>query len=101
MLVLVIEDEVDLATTVEYNLRAEGFQVRLAHTGRAGLASATADPLPDVTVLDLMLPDLSGTEICRRLRDQDRTRDIPAGMCTPKGEALDRAAGFGAAPAHS
>ena len=43
MLVLVIEDEVDLATTVEYNLRAEGFQVRLAHSGRQGLASATAD----------------------------------------------------------
>ena len=43
MLVLVIEDEVDLATTVEYNLRADGFQVRLAHSGRQGLASATAD----------------------------------------------------------
>src|SRR5215470_12799091 len=69
MLVLVIEDEVDLATTLEYNLRAEGFTVRIAHSGRQGLASATADPLPDVIVLDLMLPDLSGTEICRKLRE--------------------------------
>ncbi|HWU88983.1 MAG TPA: response regulator transcription factor [Kofleriaceae bacterium] len=94
MLVLVIEDEVDLATTVEYNLRAEGFQVRLAHTGRQGLAAATADPLPDVVVLDLMLPDLSGTEICRRLRDQERTRDIPVIMCTAKGEEIDRVVGF-------
>lgn len=94
MLVLVIEDEVDLATTVEYNLRAEGFQVRLAHSGRQGLASATTEPLPDVVVLDLMLPDLSGTEICRRLRDQERTRDIPVIMCTAKGEEIDRVVGF-------
>jgi two-component system phosphate regulon response regulator PhoB len=94
MLVLVIEDEVDLATTVEYNLKAEGFQVRLAHTGRQGLTSATAEPLPDVIVLDLMLPDLSGTEICRRLRDQERTRDIPVVMCTAKGEEIDRVVGF-------
>jgi two-component system phosphate regulon response regulator PhoB len=94
MLVLVIEDEVDLATTVEYNLRAEGFQVRLAHTGKQGLASATSEPLPDVIVLDLMLPDLSGTEICRRLRDQERTREIPVIMCTAKGEEIDRVVGF-------
>ena len=94
MLVLVIEDEVDLATTVEYNLRSEGFDVVLAHSGRQGLASATGEPLPDVVVLDLMLPDLSGTEICRRLRDQERTRDIPVIMCTAKGEEIDRVVGF-------
>src|SRR5829696_6450758 len=94
MLVLVIEDEVDLATTVEYNLRSEGFAVRLAHSGRAGLAAATAEPLPDVIVLDLMLPDLSGTEICRRIRDQERTRAIPVIMCTAKGEEIDRVVGF-------
>src|SRR5688500_7991339 len=94
MLVLVIEDEVDLATTVEYNLRAEGFQVRLAHSGRQGLASAQADPLPDVIVLDLMLPDLSGTEICRRLREGERTKEIPVIMCTAKGEEIDRVVGF-------
>jgi two-component system phosphate regulon response regulator PhoB len=94
MLVLVIEDEVDLATTLEYNLRAEGFTVRLAHSGRQGLASATADPLPDVIVLDLMLPDLSGNEICRKLREAERTRDIPVMMCTAKGEEIDRVVGF-------
>ena len=93
-LVLVIEDEVDLATTLEYNLKAEGFTVRLAHDGRQGLASAGTDPLPDVIVLDLMLPDLSGTEVCRRLRDQERTRDIPVIMCTAKGEEIDRVVGF-------
>ena len=75
-------------------MRAEGFTVRVAHSGRQGLASATADPLPDVIVLDLMLPDLSGTEICRRLRDTERTRDIPVIMCTAKGEEIDRVVGF-------
>lgn len=94
MLVLVIEDEVDLATTLEYNLRTEGFTVRVAHSGRQGLASATSDPLPDVIVLDLMLPDLSGTEICRKLREGERTRDIPVVMCTAKGEEIDRVVGF-------
>jgi len=93
-LVLVIEDEVDLATTLEYNLRSEGFQVRLAHSGKQGLASATTEPLPDVIVLDLMLPDLSGTEICRRLREQERTRELPVIMCTAKGEEIDRVVGF-------
>lgn len=94
MLVLVIEDEADLATTLEYNLRTEGFEVRLAHTGKHGLALATTEPLPDIIVLDLMLPDLSGTEICRRLREQERTRDIPVVMCTAKGEEIDRVVGF-------
>ncbi len=93
-LVLIIEDEVDLATTLEYNLKAEGFAVRVAHDGRNGLSSASTDPLPDVIVLDLMLPDLSGTEICRRLRDQERTREIPVIMCTARGEEIDRVVGF-------
>jgi two-component system, OmpR family, phosphate regulon response regulator PhoB len=92
--VLVIEDEVDLATTLDYNLRSEGFVVQLAHTGHQGLAAAASDPLPDVIVLDLMLPDLAGTEICRRLREHERTRDVPIIMCTAKGEEIDRVVGF-------
>ena len=50
--------------------------------------------MPDVIVLDLMLPDLSGTELCRRLREQERTRDVPVIMCTAKGEEIDRVVGF-------
>jgi two-component system, OmpR family, phosphate regulon response regulator PhoB len=92
--VLVIEDEVDLATTLEYNLRAEGFTTRVALTGKDGLASATCEPMPDVIVLDLMLPDLSGTEICRRLRDSEQTRHIAVIMCTAKGAEIDRVVGF-------
>ena len=91
--VLVIEDEVDLATTLEYNLRSEGLHVQLAYTGKQGLSAAATDPLPDVIVLDLMLPDLSGTEICRRLREQE-PRDVPIIMCTAKGEEIDRVVGF-------
>jgi two-component system phosphate regulon response regulator PhoB len=93
-LILVIEDETDLATTLEYNFQREGYQTRIAHSGHEGLAGAGLDPLPDVIVLDLMLPDLSGTEVCRRLREQDRTREIPIIMCTAKGSEIDRVVGF-------
>ena len=92
-LCLIIEDEVDLATTLEYNLTREGYQVRVAHTGRGGLDAALIEPTPDVVVLDLMLPDLSGTEVCRRLREHERTRDIPIVMCTAKGSEIDRVVG--------
>ena len=93
-LVLVIEDEVDLATTLEYNLRGEGYQTRVAHDAKQGIEAAGTDPLPDVVVLDLMLPDLPGTEVCRRLRENERTRDIPILMCTAKGGEIDRVVGF-------
>jgi two-component system phosphate regulon response regulator PhoB len=93
-LILVIEDEPDLATTLEYNLQREGYQTRVALTGQAGLDGAAAEPVPDVIVLDLMLPDLSGTEVCRRLRESDRTREIPIVMCTAKGSEIDRVVGF-------
>ena len=93
-LCLIIEDEVDLATTLEYNLTREGYQVRVAHAGRAGLDAAMTEPTPDVIVLDLMLPDLSGTEVCRRLREHERTREIPIIMCTAKGSEIDKVVGF-------
>jgi two-component system phosphate regulon response regulator PhoB len=93
-LILVIEDEPDLAATLEYNLQKEGYQTRVALTGQLGLDGATLEPLPDAIVLDLMLPDVSGTEVCRRLRENDRTRDIPIIMCTAKGSEIDRVVGF-------
>jgi two-component system phosphate regulon response regulator PhoB len=92
--VLLIEDEPDLASAVAYALRSEGFDVQLAATGGAGLARAIAPPLPDVIILDLMLPDLGGTEVCRRLRGDARTRQIPVMMCTAKGTEIDRIVGF-------
>jgi len=93
-LILVIEDEADLATTLEYNLQKEGYATRVSQTGQGGLDAAGQDPLPDAIVLDLMLPDVSGTEVCRRLRENERTRDIPIIMCTAKGSEIDRVVGF-------
>ena len=92
--VLVIEDEVDLAATIEYNLRSEGYQVRVAHTGRAGLEATLVDPAPEAIILDLMLPDIPGTEVCRRLRENDRTKHAAVIMCTAKGMEIDRVVGF-------
>ncbi len=92
--VLIVEDEVDLAATMEYSLTREGYQVSVAHTGAAALAAALAEPGSDVIVLDLMLPDLPGTEVCRRLREHDRTRDLPIVMCTAKDTEIDRVVGF-------
>jgi len=93
-LVVIVEDEADIASTLEYNFEREGFQTRKAATGRAALELLARDPLPDLIVLDLMLPDVSGTEICRHVRMSDRTRHIPVMMLTAKGEEIDRVVGF-------
>jgi two-component system phosphate regulon response regulator PhoB len=90
---LVIEDEDDLRHTLELNLRREGFTVIAAATGAAGLAAATSER-PDVIVLDLMLPDLSGVEICRKLRQDEATRSVPIVMLTARDEEIDRVVGF-------
>jgi two-component system phosphate regulon response regulator PhoB len=92
--VLLVEDEADLASTLEYNLQREGYRVRIAPDGRTALAELAQDPPPDAVLLDLMLPDISGTEICKRLREHERTRDIPVIMLTAKGAEIDRVVGF-------
>lgn len=93
-LVLVVEDEQDLLRTLDYNLRREGYETRLADTGAKGLDLATRERLPDLVLLDLMLPDIAGTEVCRQLRAEQRTRSIPVMMLTAKGEEIDRVIGF-------
>jgi len=93
-LILIVDDETDLLSTLEYNLQQEGFETRTAENGSAALAEATRDPLPDLVLLDLMLPDVPGTEVCRRLRSEARTREIPVIMLTAKGEEVDRVVGF-------
>lgn len=92
--VLIVEDEVDLAATMEYSLAREGYHVTVAHSGQAAMAAALAEPGPDVVILDLMLPDLPGTEVCRRLREHERTRELPILMCTAKDTEIDRVVGF-------
>jgi two-component system, OmpR family, phosphate regulon response regulator PhoB len=92
--VLVVEDEPDLRELLTYNLEASGFTVHAADRGLDGLAEAKAF-LPNVILLDLMLPDIPGTEVCRRLRAADHGAPQPAIiMLTAKGDEIDRVVGF-------
>jgi two-component system, OmpR family, phosphate regulon response regulator PhoB len=91
--VLIVDDERDLAELIDFNLQAAGFSTRVAATGEAALASASEHP-PQLVLLDLMLPDISGTEVCRQLRTNALTRDVLIVMLTAKGEEADRVRGF-------
>ena len=91
--VLLVEDEADLATSLSYNLEAAGYQVSSAMDGTAALRLATAQP-PDIVLLDLMLPDISGLEVCRRIRASGQTPQPIVIMVTARGEEVDRVVGF-------
>ncbi len=93
-LILIVDDEPDLLTTLAYNLEREGFRTRSALTGREALARALQKPLPDLILLDLMLPDMPGTDVCRELRRSERMRGVPIVMLTAKGDEIDRVVGF-------
>jgi len=92
--ILIVEDEQDLVEILEYNLGREGYVTRSALDGATALAELEQKPLPDLVLLDLMLPDINGTEICKRIRADESTRDIPVLMLTAKGEEIDRVVGF-------
>jgi two-component system, OmpR family, phosphate regulon response regulator PhoB len=92
--ILVIEDEKDLMEILEYNLKKEGYLVKSSLDGQGGLLKLETNPVPELVVLDLMLPDISGVEICRRLRANPKTKDIPVLMLTAKSEEIDRVIGF-------
>jgi two-component system phosphate regulon response regulator PhoB len=91
--VLIIEDEKDLAELLAFNLEKEGFTAICVHDGKLGLERAGED-LPDLILLDLMLPGLLGTEICKALRKDTRTAHIPIIMITAKSDEIDRVVGF-------
>jgi two-component system, OmpR family, phosphate regulon response regulator PhoB len=91
--ILVIEDEKDLQTLLVYNLKQAGHEVFAASQGNDGLRLAR-EQRPDLVLLDLMLPDRSGTEVCRALKQESATRGIPVMMVTAKGEEIDRVLGF-------
>jgi two-component system phosphate regulon response regulator PhoB len=93
-LILIIEDEPDIARTVAYNFEKEGFGTRVAPSGVEGLRAARRTPVPDLILLDLMLPDMSGHDICTQLRAHRQTRTIPIIMLTARGEEEDRIKGF-------
>ena len=90
---LIIEDERGLTQTLDYNFRREGYDVVVANEGADGLRKAQV-LLPDVVILDLMLPGMSGLDVCRALRDSDKTRGIPILMLTAKAEEADQVIGF-------
>ncbi|QWV94705.1 response regulator transcription factor [Geomonas oryzisoli] len=91
--VLVIEDERDLAELVAFHLEQEGYNCLIAGDGNSGLNEARRHR-PDLILLDLMLPGMLGTEVCRLLKGGEQTSSIPVIMLTAKGEEIDRVVGF-------
>ena len=92
---LIVEDEPDIAEGLRYNLEREGLSVVVAATGEKGLAAALdrSNP-PCLILLDLMLPGMSGTELCRRLRREPQTRRTPVIILTARGSESERVAGL-------
>ena len=91
--VLIVDDDPDIVRLVSYNLSHAGYEVQAASTGRNALEFVRKQP-PDLIVLDLMLPDVDGMEVCRTLRQQVASRRIPILMLTARGEEIDRVVGF-------
>ena len=91
--VLIVEDEGALLTLLRYNLEREGYRVLEARDGEEALLVASEEK-PDVVLLDWMLPQLSGIEVCRRLRTRLETRNVPILMLTARGEETDRVRGL-------
>jgi two-component system phosphate regulon response regulator PhoB len=91
--ILVIEDEADIQEVLDYNLRQAGHEVILALRGKDGLQLAR-ERRPDLVLLDLMLPDMPGTDVCRTLKDDPHLKDVPVVILTAKGEEIDRVVGF-------
>jgi two-component system, OmpR family, phosphate regulon response regulator PhoB len=92
-LVLVVEDETDIVTLLKYNLEKEGFRVITAGDGEEALLVAN-EQTPHLILLDWMLPLMSGLEVCRQLRRNAKTRDVPVIMLTARGEEADKVRGL-------
>lgn len=91
--VLVVEDEPDIRDLVVFHLEREGFQTRTAKSGADALKQVKTS-LPDLIILDLMIPELDGLEVCRRLRREPETASVPIIMLTAKGDEVDRIVGL-------
>jgi two-component system, OmpR family, phosphate regulon response regulator PhoB len=91
--ILIVDDEEDLRNLLDLAVRREGFETVLAATGTEAL-DALQTLRPNLVVLDLMLPDLSGTEVCRRIRANPELAGVPVIMLTARGEEIDRVVGF-------
>jgi len=91
--ILVVEDEADLRQVLEFNLTGAGHEVQAVSTGEAGLRKGR-ERRPDLVLLDLMLPDISGLEVCRQFKTDEALRSIPIIMLTARGDEIDRVVGF-------
>jgi len=91
--ILLIEDEQSIADVVIYNLQKEGFNVHWEREGRSGLQRAQS-LLPDLVILDLMLPGIDGLQICRLLKADPKTKIVPVMMLTARGAETDEIVGF-------
>ena len=93
--ILIIEDEADIAESLRYNFERDGFKTQIAESGEKGLHLALDEKLtPSLIILDLMLPGMSGLELCRRLRREPQTRRTPIIMLTAKAAESDKIAGL-------
>jgi DNA-binding response OmpR family regulator len=93
--ILVVEDDADIAESLQYNLKREGFRVSVAESGEKGLRLALDERNPpSLVILDLMLPGMSGIELCRRLRRDDASSAIPIIMLTARAAETDKIAGL-------
>ena len=93
--ILIIEDDADIAESLQYNFKREGFRPVIAESGEKGLRLALDEKhQPDLILLDLMLPGMSGTELCRRLRREPLTEKVPIIMLTAKASESDKISGL-------
>jgi two-component system alkaline phosphatase synthesis response regulator PhoP len=91
--ILIVEDEPDIAELIRFHVEREGYRAQTVHSGRIALEVIQRDP-PSLVVLDLMLPDLDGLEVCRRLKWENDTRRIPILIVSAKGEESDIVTGI-------
>ena len=93
-LILIIEDDPDLVAALEPALRREMFQICSARTGQEGLERCVSSPLPSLVLVDRVLPDMSGTDLCKHLRRDERTRTLPVIILSGSPKPRDLEAGF-------
>lgn len=93
-LILVVEDEASTATTMHYKLTLEGYRTRMAHDAPSALRELLREPIPDLVLLDLLLPDLPGAELCALIRQKPACRHVPVILLAPRAGEQERIAGL-------
>jgi DNA-binding response OmpR family regulator len=91
--ILIVEDETDVADLLSHHLKSAGFSVETVYSGRAAL-QALKNQIPTLVVLDLMLPEISGLDLCRLIKSEPRTSKVPVVMLSARSEEIDRVLGF-------